>query len=295
MPKFSGTWPALVTPFTSDGEVNVSVLRDLVEYLIAKQVDGFYVGGTTGEGIFIPLAQRRLISETVIDQVAGRVPVIVHAGCVALDDAIELAVHARDTGAAAVSSILPPLYGTKESIIAYFHALAGSIPDIAFLPYLLNPNMNASALMRDLMSIPNLQGTKYTGPNMYEFHQILELGGGEWTMFSGMDEQTVYAAMLGASGNIGSTVNFMAGVYRQIHRHVLIGEYKEAQDLQNRANKVTTVLVDIGFAGALKEVLCKLGFDCGAPRLPNFALTDYQRAQLHEALAQTDFDALAAL
>lgn len=295
MHKFEGTWPALVTPFTDDGEVNVEVLCQLVDHLIDKGVDGFYVGGTTGEGIFMPVQQRRIVTETVLRQVAGRVPVIVHAGCVAVDDAISLAAHAREHGAVAISSILPPLYNTTSSIVAYFKMIAESVPELPFLPYLLNPNIDAPALMRQLIALPNLHGTKYTGPNMYEFRQILDLGGGAWTMFSGMDEQTVYAAMMGATGNIGSTVNFMPGAYRKIREYVLAGEFKEAQALQMRANAVTNVLTSVGFSGALKEIMRILGFECGVPRLPGFALTKARCAALHVKLAETDFEALSAL
>ncbi len=50
MKIFSGAWPALVTPFTQHDEVNVSMTRRLVDYLLAKDVGGLYVCGSTGEG-----------------------------------------------------------------------------------------------------------------------------------------------------------------------------------------------------------------------------------------------------
>ncbi len=80
MRSFNGVWPALVTPFTAENTVNVTVLRELVEYLIDKRVDGFYVCGTTGEGIYMSVEERKLVAETVLEQVSGRVPAIVHVG-----------------------------------------------------------------------------------------------------------------------------------------------------------------------------------------------------------------------
>ena len=68
MTTFRGMWPALVTPFTSENTVNIPVLRDLVEYHLAKQVDGFYVCGRTGQGLSMSGAERQLIAETVIDR-----------------------------------------------------------------------------------------------------------------------------------------------------------------------------------------------------------------------------------
>lgn len=296
MTVYTGVWPALVTPSSTDQSINIPVLKKLVSYLINKGVDGFYVGGTTGEGIFMSAADRKALVEAVQSENNGRVPIIVHAGAVAAGDAVDLARHARDHGAVGISSILPPLYNSSDSLQAYFERLAGAVPDIAFMPYLLNPTINTVDLLKRLLHIPNLAGTKYTGPNLYEFRALIDMGSTDWTMFSGMDEQAVYALMMGATGNVGSTLNFMPGVYKAIQTAVSAGRFAEAQDLQIKANRVTTAMIAVGFNGALKEVLSTiLGESCGDPRLPGLPLSDAARRTLHESLAQTDFDALVAM
>lgn len=296
MHVFKGIYPALVTPSNTDNTVNVDVLRRLVDYLLDKEVDGFYVGGTTGEGIFIPVSQRKILAETVLEQVGGRVPIILHVGAVSIDDAIDLAQHAQEHGVAALSSIIPPMYSTIDTVDAYYRQLAAAVPDTPFLAYILNPELDARLLMTRIQDIPNLAGTKYTGSNMFEFRQILALGDGAWTMLSGMDEQCVYAAMMGATGAIGSTLNIMPGVYRQIHMLVQSEDCVAAQALQERANRITELMIDTGFQGALKEILTKLlGQPVGEPRLPRLPLTGSQREALHTALATTDFDELAAM
>lgn len=295
MRTFSGIWPALVTPLTDAGTVNVPVLRDIVGYLLGKGVDGFYIGGTTGEGIYLPVTERQRIVESVLQTVAGRVPVIVHVGTPVSNDAVALAQHAQAHGAAGVSSVLPPLYNDARSIQRYYATVAAAVPDLPFLSYLLNPNLDAVALMRSLMPIPNLAGTKYTGPNMYEMSRIIDMGKPEWTVFSGMDEEAVYADMLGVAGNIGSTLNFMPGAYQEIGRLVRAGEFSAAHDLQRRANAVTTVMSEVGFGGALKAVMTRLGFPAGEPMLPNLPLSREQKAELDRKLAETDFEALVAL
>lgn len=295
MRTFSGVWPALVTPYRPDGKVNDAVLRDIVAYLLDKGVDGFYVGGTTGEGIWLPLVERKRIAETVLDAVGDRVPVIVHVGTQVVADAAELARHAAEHGAAGFSSVLPPLFNTQASIVAYYRAVAAAAPELPFLSYLLNPSLDAVALMRELLDIPNLAGTKYTGPNMFEMRQLIELGKADWTVFSGMDEQTVFADMMGVDGNIGSTINVMPGAYIRIGEHVRAGKYAEAHALQLQANRVTEAMIAAGFPGALKAVMGKFGFDCGHPVLPGTPLDAPARARFEAALAETDFDQLAAM
>jgi N-acetylneuraminate lyase len=293
MRTFNGVWPALVTPFTADDTVNVSVLRELVDYLIGKKVSGFYVCGTTGEGIYMSMAERKLVAETVLHQVNGRVPVIAHVGCVAAGDAAELARHARQAGADGVSSVLPPLYRTTQSLYAYYAKIADAAPDLPLLTYIFGGPVDAVGLMRELMKIPSVAGAKYTGPNMYEFRSIVELRRDNWTVFSGMDEQCLFAAMFGSSGNIGSTLNFMPGVYRKIHECCKNGDLERGSQLQLQANRVTKVAISFGYSGALKEIMKILGFNCGKARLPNLHLPAEKRDALRDGLQAAGFSELA--
>ena len=295
MSIFNGAWPALVTPFTAQDSINVSVLRKLVDYLLGKHVGGFYVCGTTGEGIYMSLNERELVTETVIDQVNGRVPVIVHVGCVAVGDAVELAKHAQQLGADGVSSVLPPLYHNTESLYAYYEAIGAAVPDLPLTTYIFGGPVDAVGLMSKLMKIPNVAGVKYTGPNMYEFRHIVELRSDDWTVFSGMDEQCLFAAMFGSSGNIGSTLNFMPGVYRKIHECVKNGDMARGRELQIRANEVTRTVISFGFPGALKKVMGMLGFDCGKPRLPNLPFPEEKLDDLKAQLEAVEFSALTGM
>lgn len=294
MAGFSGAWPALVTPFTSDDDVNIPVLRRLVDYLIGKGIGGFYVCGSTGEGIYMTVAERKLALETVVEQVGGRVPVIAHVGCVAAGDATALACHAQDAGADGVASIIPPLYKSTESIHAYYAGIAGAAPNLPLFTYIFGGPVDAVALMRSLLDIPTLAGGKYTGPNMFEFRRIVDLGGGKWTLFSGMDEQCLFAAMFGASGCIGSSLNYHPGVYREIQRSVP-GDLARGTELQLRANLTTAAMFEFGYLGALKRVMSWLGFDCGRPRLPNLALPGEREPALRSQLEAVGFFELAAL
>jgi N-acetylneuraminate lyase len=131
---------------------------------------------------------------------------------------------------------------------------------------------------------------------MFEFRQIVELGKPGWTLFSGMDEQAIYGLMMGATGCVGSTLNFMPGVYLRIYEAVEQGRHAEAQQLQLRANRITAAMIEVGFGGALKAVLSDLlGIDMGKPRLPALPLSDDKRSALRAKLQSLDFDALAQM
>ncbi|MBN1249298.1 MAG: dihydrodipicolinate synthase family protein, partial [Anaerolineae bacterium] len=245
---------------------------------------------------FLSVSERRLVTEVVVDQVAGRVPVIVHVGAVATRDAVALARHAQDLGADGVASILPPFGRSVDETLTHYETIAAAAPDVGFYPYLFGGETDAVSLMQRVRErIPNVAGAKYTGPDMYELHAIVELGGEGWTIFSGMDQQCVFAAMFGAAANIGSTLNLMPGVYREIHLSYEAGDLIRARDLQLQANGVTRVLQRFGIFGALFEALKYLGLDCGVPRLPRAPLPAERRAAFYEALVAAGFSALAAM
>jgi N-acetylneuraminate lyase len=300
MSMFEGAWPALATPFTARGDVNTEVLRRLVEYLIGKGIGGFYVCGTTGEGVGMSVEERKLVAETVIDQAAGRVPSIVHVGAISVRDAAALAKHAADAGANGVASIIPPFYNNVDSIFDYFSAIAAAVPDTPLFTYIFGGPADAVALQRSLMKIPTVCGGKYTGPNMHEFRQIIDLreehtGRFPWTVFSGMDEECLFASMFGSSGNIGSTLNYMPGAYREIHACRKSGDFARATELQLQANDVTRILISYGFIGAMKELLCEMGFDCGQSRPPHRPLPAEKRAAFFAEIRASKFAELAAL
>jgi N-acetylneuraminate lyase len=268
--------------------------------LLGKGIGGFYVCGSTGEGVYMTAAERKTVVETVLNQVAGRVPVIVHVGSMVLPDALALARHAQDAGADGIASIIPPQYNDVPSIVDYFTLLGKAAPQLPLLSYIFGGPADATALMRKLMAIPTIVGSKYTGPNMYELRQIVDLrrdysGSTSWTVFSGMDEQCYFASLFGASGNIGSTLNYIPGVYREIHTARATGDAACGTQLQLEANELTRILFAYGFMGAMKHVIGMLGFDYGQPRLPGRPFAQEQAAALEAELQAADFERLAAL
>ena len=96
---FRGVMPALVTPVDDSGKIKKDVLKKLVDWHISEGVSGFYICGSTGEGLLLSVAQRKEMLEATLDAASSRVPVIDHIGAMSLSDTIELAKHAEKAGA----------------------------------------------------------------------------------------------------------------------------------------------------------------------------------------------------
>src|SRR5262245_33889055 len=104
---FGGVWPAMLTPLTEDGKPAFPVMEQLVDLFARQGLGGIYLTGSTGQWPLLTLDERRAIMSCVVKAAAGRLPVMVHVGAVATADAVALARHAAEIGAAAVSSVAP--------------------------------------------------------------------------------------------------------------------------------------------------------------------------------------------
>jgi N-acetylneuraminate lyase len=291
--KLTGIMPALLTPFDQEGEVNLTVLRDLVEFHLAAGVSGFYILGSTGEGLLLSEADRRLVTETVIAQVKGRAPVVVHVGALTTRLACDLAAHAESAGADATSSI-PPIYypvgveGVKQHYQAI--AAASSLPFYIYnIPGTTGVDVTVD-IVQDLMSeLPTLRGIKYTSYDLRRMRQIIELEGGKLNVMSGPDEMMVAAQAMGADGAIGTTQNILPRLFAQIYEAFHAGVVSAAQEMQAKVNWVVNLFLQLPASSAVKEIMRLIGFDCGSARRPNLPLTTEQKGWLREGLEEIGF------
>ncbi len=133
----TGLIVAAHTPFDSDGELNLSVVPQIVEHHIASGISAIYAVGSTGEGVSLRAAERMATAEAYVSASAGRVPVIVQVGSNSLAESCDLATHAADCGAYAVSANAPSYFkiDTVSGLIDAMARIASSAPDLPFYHY----------------------------------------------------------------------------------------------------------------------------------------------------------------
>ena len=123
-----GYWPASPTPFAPDGSYDAGAHRALIDWYVGEGMHGVFVNGTTGEWFSQTADERRLVAETAIDQVAGRVPVVVGCAAYTAREAAEVGRDAIAAGAAGVESTPPPYAKTyDDETVAYYEDLADGV------------------------------------------------------------------------------------------------------------------------------------------------------------------------
>ena len=286
MKDLRGIYPALPTPMAADGAINYACLRDLVDFEIAQGIDGLYVGGSTAESFLLTEEERIKIAETVLNHAAGRVSVIVHTGAGGPDAAVRLSRHAKANGADAISSV-PPIYFkyTTDEVIAYYLNLIdlSDMPLVVYnIPAFTGINLTQGAT-RELFKHPRVVALKHTNTNMYELERILAHNP-SLIALNGYDEAFLSGLSMGASGMIGSTVNFMAGKFIALRDAFNSGRNGEALKLQREVNEIVETMVDVGVFNAVKYAMTLRGIDCGSCRGPFKPLTNTERQRVKKVL-----------
>lgn len=281
---FKGVIPAVLTVFDKEENIDEVGMRQLVSFLIEKGVNGLYLTGSTGEGFTMTSEERKKVVEIVIDETAGRVPVVVHVGAIGTKISIDLAKHAESVGADGISSV-PPFYWkfNENQIIKYYEDIANScsIPMIVYnVPLVGLLGMNA---IKRLAKIENVKGIKYTALSQYEITQIKDEVGEEFLVYSGADEMAMSGLISGADGIVGSFYNIMPELFINIYDAVKNKDLDEAQRLQKQAVEVIMYALQLpSFYAGMKVILKWMGINAGYCRRPFENLTEEDEVKFKE-------------
>jgi dihydrodipicolinate synthase/N-acetylneuraminate lyase len=174
-----GVLVAALTPLGDGGEeLDERAIAPLVDFYADAGVSGALVAGTTGEGLLLSRPERERLAAGFVDAARGRFPVAVHAGAQSTADALALALHAAETGAAAVAAAAPPFFAFDQpALIAHFQALAGACAPLPFYLYEIRQRTGYSisvAVIEALReSAENLVGIKVSDPTIEELERYL--------------------------------------------------------------------------------------------------------------------------
>ena len=229
--RFRGTTVALVTPFTSTGAIDERRLRSLVDWQIESGVDVLLAAGTTGESATLSHEEHHRVMDIVIEQAAGRVPVMCGAGSNATHEAISLTQYAEKAGADAVLSV-GPYYNrpTQEGFYQHFKAIAEatSLPVFIYnVPSRTGSNIGAETLLR-LAELPNVAGVKEASGNFSQIMRILRQRPEDFLVLSGDDGLTLPVLSLGGDGVVSVVANEAPGHAARMVRAALEGRWEEA-------------------------------------------------------------------
>lgn len=277
----SGIIPALITSFDENGNFDEARTREVTRSLLQEDIGALYITGSTGEAFLMSTQERKQATLAVMEEVAGRLPVIVHVGAISTDASIQLAQYARDLGAAALSSV-PPFYWkfSEEAVYTYYRDLCAAT-QLPFVVY----NVPMAGLMttqfiQRLAGLETVCGVKYTATTQHDILLLKEALGAAFLVYSGCDEMGVSGLLYGADGLIGSFYNLMPELYVKLEQAFRRGEVLRAAEYQRQADLVIQKALTYDYYALIKMAMGWKGVDAGFCRKPFARYTSGQEQEM---------------
>ena len=233
---FSGSIPALVTPFKEDGSIDEERFRFLIDWHIKNKSDAILVCGTTGESATLSHNEHKQVVKMAVEEAKGRIPIIAGAGSNSTQEALDLALFARKVKADAIL-VITPYYNkpTQEGLYQHYKKISKEvkIPLIIYnVPSRTGINILPQTVMRIYKDCKTVIGIKEASGSLDQITRLMVLADRKFSLFSGSDEITLPILSVGGRGVISVVANIMP---RQTHNLVvsfLEGNIEKSKKLQ---------------------------------------------------------------
>lgn len=306
--RFKGIIPAFYACYDDNGQVDRDRTIALARYLFGiTGIVGLYVGGSSGEGIYQTVEERKKVLEWVVSANASFNKVIIaHVGCNNTRDSVDLARHAQEQKVDAIASI-PPIYFhlPEYSICDYWTSISKGAPATPFIiyniPQLAGVNLTKSLLRMMFDSCPStLIGVKNSSSPTQDIQMWREVAmekygddvDNKFIVFNGPDEQLISGLIIGANGAIGGTYASMPKLFVKAYECVLLSP--DNTTAMNIQNDICRIIYKFGEAhgnlySVMKEVIkIQCGLDCGDVRAPLVRHTEEDMTIIREAKEMID-------
>lgn len=288
----SGILTPNITPVDQAGRVDEDTLRRYVDWLIERGVDGLYPNGSTGEFVRFTPVERRRIVEVVVDQTAGRVPVLAGAAEANTKETIAACEAYGAMGVRAVAIVAPFYYRlSDQGVYAYFREIADSVSvDVTLynIPLFASP-ISVDTVVRLASECPRVVGIKDSSgdlPNMMRMISQIRPLRPDFCFLTGWDAALVPMLVVGANGGTNATSGVVPELTRAIHRSVVAGDIEGAMKLQYQLLPLFDAMISIGeFPEGFRAGARSRGWDLGPGRVP---LSEQQKHAVSRAQSQID-------
>lgn len=284
---FQGSMVALITPMKADNSLDWDALHKLVDWHLQEGTHAIVPMGTTGESPTLDYKEHMDVVAAVVDQVAGRVPVIAGTGSNSTSEAIELTQAAKDLKADGCL-LITPYYNrpTQEGLFLHHKAIAEAVPIPQILynvPGRTGVDMLSSTVAR-LAHVPNILGIKEATGDLSRISNMKNTCPDNFIILSGDDASALAAMELGAKGEISVTANIAPKLVAQMCQAALEGDFVRAHAINQTLAPLHTLLFVEANPIPVKWALHQMGRIESGIRLPLTPLSEHHHSTLRDAL-----------
>jgi 4-hydroxy-tetrahydrodipicolinate synthase len=273
--RISGILTPNITPVDAAGRVDEERLREYIEWLIQSGVDGLYPNGSTGEFVRFSPSERRRIVQVVVDQTAGRIPVLAGAAEANVQETIAACNAYGEMGVRAVAIVAPFYFRlSSDGVHAYFTEIAQHVHvDVTLynIPMFASP-IDVETVTRLALEQPRIIGIKDSSgdlPNMLRMIAAIRPHRDDFSFLTGWDASLAPFLIAGIDGGTNATSGVVPELTRAIHRSVVAGRNDDAMRLQFDLLALFDRMIGLGeFPDGFRAGALARGWDLGEGRVP---------------------------
>ncbi len=282
--NFTGTGVAIVTPFSTKGEVDFPALTKLVEHLIKGRVEYIVVLGTTGETATLSKEEKKQVIAHIVKTNKKRIPLVLGVGG---NNTAELVEQLKKDNLSDFDAILSvsPYYNkpSQEGIYQHYKAIskASPLPIILYnVPGRTASNIAWDTTIRLAKEFKNIIAIKEASGNIEQCMKIIKHRPDNFLIISGDDNLTLPLIASGADGVISVVANAYPKDFSDMVRFALVHDFNKAQKLHYKLMEITEQLFADGNPGGVKVVLAQKKITGTHVRLPLVEPNDTVKAKL---------------
>jgi 4-hydroxy-tetrahydrodipicolinate synthase len=289
MTLFKGAFTALATPMKESGGIDFDGFRRLVRFQLENGIDGLVPIGTTGETPTLEEDEEERLLKIVVEESAGRKPVIAGAGSNSTKHAVLYTKRAKDLGADA-ALVVTPYYNkpNDDGLIRHFEAVAAvGLPVIIYNIASRTGRNIPTPLMETLSKIPNIAGVKEASGDVNQMGDVINAikrPHGGFTVLSGDDALTLPLLALGGDGVISVISNLVPAKVAALVRAGLAGDMETARSLHYELLPFIKAAFIETNPVPIKRALEFAGLPGGPARLPLGRLSDASEKIVRESV-----------
>jgi 4-hydroxy-tetrahydrodipicolinate synthase len=287
--KIEGVSLFSVTPIGADGGIDFGRWKQHVDEAIAAGIHNLTLFGSTGSNGFITEQEKMKSLTTMVEHVAGRIPIMFGIGSLTTDESARLATFASENGADAVL-VVPITYWkpTEDELLAHYEAIAAAskIPVWAYNnPSLAGVDLTPSFMVKLSKLAPNLVGMKDSSGDLTRVFRVPALTDGKVMVGLGQDVIPVEPMLGPAPGWFTGLANFCPSQCVELWNAAKSGDADKTYKLARKLFDVSEIGGRYGIVRVAHTALEIMGKPAGGPRAPLRSLQGPAREELNTALA----------
>lgn len=266
-----GMYPAIPTPLTESGELDVAKLELIIEYNLEAGVKGIAPIGGTGEYTALSPEVRLDIVRETVRIVNGRVPVVAGVVSPGWAEALSHGLAFKEAGADALLLVTPfYVIPSQQGVIEYFQKYRKAV-DLPLVYYDVPSRTGFVSAIHTLETLANdgtIIGAKICNTDAYYFNKLSVAVGDKIALLSGDDMMYTIHVMHGATGGILASAPMLPEFWTHIHDRLIEGNYAQAIEMHRKLLPTFAALFNEINPGPLKTMMADIGYCAGPVSLP---------------------------